>query len=441
MTDKQLQIPDFLADLLEEEYEEVFASDAQQERIRLPRVTVPQFKPGPSQDFTTLGKIVLVPVDKDAEPVVVETARLMLIDELTYSLRKPLSDGRVTPRHFPQDILANSDYAPFVTVGKEGVGARTMWKLDAEGKRDMSANAPGCGSENGIVPWQKYLGTELLDPRRGELVRIGSMRSTNADGEEVRVPSQYPCLTCPLARWFKTEDGKNLPPVCSHTPKWVVYNVDDGQLYELRGQNRGLLLALSGNPEPKKPTDPAYWDGTPMMGLSYFFASAAENKHVAKALKEALGEDPLPTASISRPYGMPTAQNPNAPVYPVMMWVTLSNFQTSATLVPAFIPTIGGGEVLGYGNVKANAKAVSDSVRKKHEVPNAPLTPEEMAGWLSARKLYHDEGYREQLMARADIPDAISVQHVSPEMLTAPAGKNVLPSGPAPWTEGEIEET
>lgn len=439
-------VPDYLSDLLDDEIEEIFAGDSVNDRLRLPRMTVPQISvTGGNPEL--YGKIILTPIDKEAEPKIVDSVRLMLIDTLTFSFRHPIN-GRTTPRHFPQDILADDQYKDFVSLGKEGIGARTMWKLTADNKRDMAENTPVCKSDNGVTPWKTFIGKEILDPRRGEIIRIGEMITKDALGEDVVIRSKYPCLTCPLGRFMKSADGKNLPPVCGHTPEFVVYNVDDGQLYTLRGQNRGLLMSLLGHPEPKKPTDFTYWNGDIAYGLEYFFATAGQNKHAKKALTVMLEREPDVLASLSRPLGMPKAATPEAmveaPVYPVEMTITLSNFQTAATLVPQFHLCVGG-EVLRYGNpAKKQKLEPADRVRQKHTISAAPLSPIELTGWLMARKLYHDENYRETLMALADIRPGIRVGAVTPEMLGAGSnGHAALPAGAAqtpPWSDADIQE-
>lgn len=441
-------VPDFLADLLDEEIEEIFASE-QSDRVRLPYITIPQFSVNVT-DYSVLGKVVLKPVDKEAEPTVVDSVRLMLIDVLTATFRNPIN-GQVTPRHFPQHILNDDLYKGFVSLGKEGIGGRTMWPLKANGDRDMGVNEPVCRSDNGITPWKNSIGKQVLDPRRNEMITIGQMVVKDDLGEDVIINSKYPCLTCPLGRFMKGADGKNLPPPCNHTPVFVLYNLDDGQLYTLRAQNRGLLQALLGVPEPnlkKEKKDFAYWNDEVAMGIEFFFATAASNKYVAKTLEQALGQKPNPSASLSRPYGMPSRQNPTAPVYPVVMTITLSNY-TNPTLVPQFHLPNNSYEFLSYGNQPTKLKTpgkptLEERVRVKHTMTNAPLNAEEMAGWLAARKQYHDEHMREALMSMADVPAGISVSGVTPEMLAA--GASAAPqlpasnSAPPPWTDGDVVE-
>lgn len=444
-------IPDFLTDLLDgDDIEEVFASEVS-EFLRLPYIKIPQFSPT-ATDYSLFGKALLVPVDKEADPVVVDELNLMLIDLLTFTFRNPIN-GKITPRHFPQHILNDSQYKPLVSVGKEGVGARTMWKLKPDGNRDMSVTTPECASPNGITPRRTNVGKQILDPRRGEIITVGQMVIKDDLGQDIIIQSKYPCLTCPLARFMKDANGKSLSPVCGHTPVWVVYNVDDGQIYTFQGSNRGLLQSLLGVPEPKLDGDKkdfAYGDGTPAMGLEYFFAPAMQNKYAAKELERWLGAKPEPTASLSRPHGMPKAATPEAlaerPVYPVKMTVTLSNYP-NATLVPQFSLTAGEYEVLSFGDVAKKLKNAAkptfeERVRVKHTITNSPLSPEQLAGWLAARKQYHDENMREQLMALSDLPAGISVGNVTPEMLTA-ASHAALPTGAPstpPWSDADIVE-
>jgi hypothetical protein len=446
-------VPDFLADLLEDdEIVEVFASEAN-DHVRLPYIKIPQFSPQ-ATDYTVFGKILLMPLDKDADPVMADSVDLMLVDQLTFTFRN-LINGKTTPRHFPQHILNDSQYKSFVSLGKEGVGARTMWRVKPDGNRDMTSNVPECASPNGIAPRRSFIGKQILDPRRSEMITIGQMVVEDALGEQVVVESKYPCLTCPLSRFMKDANGKNLAPPCGHTPVWIVYNINDGQLYSLQGSNRGLLQSLLGVPEPKLTGDKkdfAYGDDAPAMGLEYFFAPAVSNKYAAKELERLLGAKPEPTSSLSRPFGMPraatTEELAQRPVYPVRMTITLSNYP-NATLVPQFSLMAGEYTVLSFGDVAKKLKnagkpTFEERVRVQNQITNAPLTPEQLAGWLAARKQYHDESMREHLMSLADLPNGISVGAVTPEMLTggghaalpAVAG---LPSTP-PWSEADIVE-
>lgn len=421
MTDQDSlpQIPDFLASLLgaNEDIQDGFSEEESQDRVRLNRVDVPQ---STSADTASIGSFVQVSIDPDEELPNVQTMRVLLIDVLNFNTRNRPDSAR----NIPGFILEDEAYKGVRGMAPP-LGGRTMWPYTEDAERDTEAKQPVCRTSNGIAPWKKFVGAEVFDPRGKVKVKIG-LRYDKDQPEK----STYACLTCPLGSWFKDVEGKWKAPVCNPTTTYVFYDVDGDRLFTMSGANRGLQIALQG--EKKKTDDsPAVWDGTELKGVEYYFLP---------------NDSKNPDRSPSRPEGMPNLQNPQRPVYPVLVYLTLNSFPKKATIIPNFVVMDGATpEVLAYGNPVKGAKTADQRVRTKIEVERKPLTMTELGAWLTARKQYHDEAYREKLMSLDDLQpnvrvmtdDAVAALEGGPSTVT----EGIIVDATPPWNAAAIEES
>lgn len=413
------QMPEFLAGLLDanKEIEEKFEQEQVQEYIKLARMNVPQRT---SSDTTNFGKFVVETPDPDEEdPDPVDQKRVLLLDVLTYSTKH--NPG--SPRNIPTFILEDDEYNKLRSVNPP-IGARTLWPIDpATGERQLDATSPACRSSNGIDAWRQHKGSEVWDPRLKQMVKIGLRYD-----RDVPEKSAYSCLTCPLGQFFKDEEtGKWMPPPCNQTFEYVLYDVDEDRIFTIRGGNRGLQLALTGH-KKKNDRDIALWNGDEIVGIERFFLPMNPSE---------------PHIVPSRPEGMPDRENINRPVYPVLMYPTLNNFDTRATLVPAFVLMDGSVESVkafgGFTKVPKQPQS-ADFIKREITVEKQPLTLEELGRWLTARKQYHDEEMRSKLMSEMDIEPRTrvsSISEVDNALLESGKTDPALPS----WSASSIEVT
>ena len=354
------------------------------------------------------------PDEEDPEPV--DTLRVLLIDALMFTSRNAPDSPNNVPAYILNDPLFQ---------GRSGIrlplGARTMWAYSpTDGQRDMDSPSPVCRSSNGIVPWFTHLNSDVYDPRTGGMVKIGSHVE---NGALVRDP--YPCLTCQLAQFLKDENGKWLPPVCGQTFEYVLYLVDYDMLATIRGNNRGIQLALEGAASRKRDTDPAVWNNEDMLGIRAFFQEFTEQ----------------PGITMTRPQGMVDAEHLDRPIYPVVMYLTLNNFPKKPTIIPDFVVPDGNtGSVLAYGNQAKKVNGPADAVRKKITLTNQPLTMEELGKYLLARAQYHNDAMRVKLMSLDDIqPRPVVHADVAGALAAGDVPEQAQAQLPPPWTEGEIQ--
>lgn len=203
------------------------------------------------------GQIYVGPLDNVKQGYYTQELRFLLV--ATHTLTLPPLPGSSRPE----------------TVGGRRMRAYTRNAQDAI-VRDMES-PDACRSANGVVPHEKYIGTQVMDSRTGRMHTIGN----DASGRPVTMMVEVNgvtmpdiCRNCPLQDWA---GGK---PPCEPAWSFVIYVLPEdpnekGFLARIKGENSGVQNALRG---AKKGSGAARYDGEELVGIRHYFAPQRNKK-------------------------------------------------------------------------------------------------------------------------------------------------------------------
>jgi hypothetical protein len=383
-------MPDYLAQALANEEKmgnpDVFANERRQ-TPRIRRIEIPQRN---SQTWVGAFGSIIINDDNDAANVEeVQHLDFLLVDSLVWH-RLNAVDW----------MWENPVTKSAVEAG--GVGGRTMWQFDNEGRRVSSAQRPVCSTPNGFLPWFSNDGQEVYDYRMGVTHKIGY-----AHGENGVEKVDFPCLTCPFGQWVTKPDGSKAPPMCRETFTYIVWDIDRRELMSIKGVNVGNQLALVGH----RGNTGRRYDGQELLGIQNPFS------YIGKL-------DGTDTPCFrNRPEGRPTMDNPHAPVYAARLTVSLNNF-TPPTAITEFTLLDGEVESIPVLNPEARPQGVDGG--KTVEMGTRQLTDEEYAAYLQmVSTVYSQDGWRDLFMFMGLAEQRLNA-------LPAPTAQQSLPSGDMP---------
>jgi hypothetical protein len=298
-------------------------------------------------------------------------------------------------------------------------GGRTMWEFDENGKRVSSSDAPICSSNNGIEPWKQYRDKEYFDYRTKQTHRIG-WKKDGETGSMLHMANA--CVGCPFAQDVTVSVGvdesgnqvtKWFGAMCRESFSYVIWEVNRKELMTIKAVNLGMQFSLQG----RRNKSGRRYDGEEFKGIRYYFS------HNGMASDPKSGEK-FPTF-VNRPAGKPTVGNPNAPVYPVRMTVTLNNFDPSS-----YVPnmTLLDGKTRTILGVNAKKGMVDGSVL--YEAPERPLVAEEYVAYLRDMQTFLQDDYKSRMMAMYLVQRTDQL----PALTAPPASAGALPGNVADTT-------
>jgi hypothetical protein len=384
-TNDLVHTPDYLIDMLETEAQtgstDLFRSDDSERLPPMRRIEFPQ--QNSRKHGGQAGKIFISGLTADQEGEYVDYIDLLLVD--------PLVIGRDDATDWMQKDGNIMNHMPY--------GGRTMWEFDEQGKRVSSSEAPVCSSNNGLEPWRQYRDKEYFDYRTKETHRIGWTK----DEAGAPVPMPNACVGCPFAQDVTVPVGvdaegkpvtKWFSSMCRESYTYVVWDVDRKELMTLKAVNLGMQFALTG----RRNKAGRRYDGEEFKGIRHYFS------HLGGFWTSPDTGKRYPTFS-NRPQGKPSVDNPNAPVHPVRMTVTLNNFDPN-TYVPNFTVLDGKGNKMILG-VNPKKGMVDGSVMI--EGGERTMTPEEYVAYLKDQQMFIQDDMKNRMMAmylvtRTDVP-------------------------------------
>jgi hypothetical protein len=422
-------IPDALAEALRD-YEALHLPDLTMGRervsINLRRIEFVQDNsknhPKMADGLPTLGRIALSSGSSDSlEVEYVNNLDLLLLDPLFFN-----------EFNLPPNIAQTMEASHVLRRDSGVVGARMQWAHQADGSRSVTPGEPPvCASANGLTPWNRYIGQEIQDYRYS--VPAGSLPMTHRIGyvfsEEYGgfVESPYPCLTCPFGEWVneqESKDGKRKKPMCSPTSEFLVYSLDKAEVFRLKGTNATMQAALMGA-SPNR--FGSRFDGAGMPGLLWHFSLIAmyhEETNVTLDLRtyrqryqagQIINPAEWRMLYRNRPYGMPTSEHPDFPVYPVRMTSVQSVKNTVGNMPFISQFTVMDGQATDIPVFDINAKAGAGQPQfSVQAIEQRVVTMEELTAFLQLRAEYLQSGMRETLMGMGsqaqDVAPMLGVQ-------------------------------
>lgn len=326
-----------------------------------------------------LGEMYLSPPldEEDAVGEYVDHLDLILIDTLT-----------IDRQNAPDWIQTNREMSDALPVG-----ARIMWRYP---RTEETEDPVLCATGNGLTPWRKYLGREIVDTRTNKKHRIG-IRYNEATGEFFSATNA--CIGCPFAKFVSEEeshDGKKYTPACRESVEYIVWSVKHQEIFKLKGTNMGCHLALRGVTGAQK--SGRLMDGSELPGIRSYFVSTGTTQ---------VG-DKLVTTYANAPQGRPTKDNLDRPVYPVRMVIGLNSY-SPPTFIPIFAPMDG-----SMTEIKAANQRGANVLDRAVSVPKTPLTLEEYGAYLTAVNSFTRDEVRDQMMGFKFIDQQNTLMLASP---------------------------
>jgi len=351
----------------------------------------------------TAGQLAIV--DREGNAIYRPTMNILLVDQLYY-----------TPQTIPAELKDHPAIAKVFRRDRDIIGARMMWRYnEATGQREVKeGEAPVCSSANGLTPWGRNLGQEIIDPRFALPQGMPPVKhKIGYDDDPIsHDPKQVsnPCLTCVFAEWLEKNeaiDDKSRKPMCQVTPTFIVWSVEDKELMILKATNATLVAAMLGA-KPKSFGSKA--DGSGLPGIMSYFAengyynpetgeklTLQEMAYKIKSLPDLAARQAFYARYIktfaNRPQGQPSKARPYVPVHPVMLSVTQAapNGYGTQPMIPQFTHLDGSvTEMDGAFNSPDNPDYFP--------VESYTLSPVELGEYLQAVREYTLEGYRDSLM-------------------------------------------
>lgn len=350
----------------------------------------------------TAGQLAIV--DREGNAIYRPTMNLLLVDQLYY-----------TPKNIPAELKDHPAIAKVFRRDRDIIGARMMWRYnEATGQREVKeGEAPVCSSANGLTPWGRNLGQEINDPRYA--MPPGMTAKHKIGYDEDGATNDYkqvanPCLTCVFAEWLEKNeaiDDKSRKPMCQSTPTFIVWSIEDKELFILKATNATLAASMLGA-KPKSFGSKA--DGSGLPGIMSYFAengffnaetgerlTLQEMQYKLKALPDIASRNAFYSRYVKTyaniPTGRPSKERPYVPVHPVMLSVTQAapNGYGTQPMIPQF--TILDGSV-----TEVDAAFNAPDNPDYFPVESYTLTPVELGEYLQAVREYNLEGYRDSLM-------------------------------------------